>query len=92
MFKEIDLSRAVSPNTVAISFRYQLTRRADEVPLQAWLADNCQGKTPILLAGDSGQVTVRLRTSQKLYFSLGDPQLHLNLWLVDCRELGKQAC
>ena len=92
MFKEIDLSQAVPPNTVKITFRYQLTSPADEVPPLARLADNAQGQDPVLLAGDSGKVTVRLRTPQKLYYSLGDRQLHLNLWIVEYQALNKYSC
>ena len=92
MFKEIDLSQAVPPNTVKITFRYQITSPADEVPPLARLADNAQGQDPVLLAGDSGKVTVRLRTPQKLYYSLGDRQLHLNLWIVEYQALNKYSC
>ena len=92
MFKEINLSQAVPTNTVAITFRYQITRRGDEVPALAELADNAQGQDPVCLAGDSGKVTVRLRTAQKLYYSLGDPQLHLNLWIVEYQALNKYSC
>lgn len=49
MFKEIDLSRAVRSNTVAITFRYQITSGAEEVPFVAWLADNVHGEDPIRL-------------------------------------------
>ena len=92
MFALIDLSKAVSSNTVAITFRYQITRGAEETPLVAWLADNVHGENPIRLAGHSGHVTVRLRTSQRLYYNLASLQSHLNLWIVECRELGRQAC
>ncbi len=92
MFKEIDLSQAVPPNTVAITFRFEITRRAEDVPSLALMADNAQGEDPVLLAGDSGKVTVRLRTPQRLYYSLGDPQLHLNLWIVEYRALNKYSC
>ncbi len=92
MFKEIDLSQAVPTNTVAITFRYQITTRADEVPPLAELADNAQGQDPVLLAGDSGKVTIRLRTPQRLYYSLGDRQLHLNLWIVEYQALNKYSC
>lgn len=92
MFKEIDLSQAVPPNTVAITFRYQITSRAEEVPPLAKLADNALGQDPVLLAGDSGKVTVRLRTAQKLYYSLGDPRLHLNLLIVEYKALNKYSC
>ena len=92
MFKEIDLSQAVPSNTVAVTFRYQITTPADEVPPLASLADNAQGLDPVLLVGDSGKATVRLRTAQKLYYSLGDPQLHLNLWIVEFQALNKYSC
>ena len=92
MFKEIDLSQAVPPNTVAITFRYQITSHGDDVPPLATLADNAQGQDPVPLAGDSGRVTVRLRTAQKLYYSLGDPHLHLNLWIVEYQALNKHLC
>ena len=92
MFEPIDLSKAVSSNTVAITFRYQITRGAEEAPLVAWLADNVRGDNPIRLAGHSGHVTVRLRTSQRLYYNLAILQSHLNLWIVECRELGKHSC
>ena len=91
MFKEIDLSRGVRSNTVAVTFRYQITGCAEEAPPRAWLADNAQGENPILLAGDSGHVTVRLRTAQKLYYRLDRLQFHLNLWIVECKELGKHS-
>lgn len=74
MFKEIDLSRAVPPNTVAMGFRYQIQRRADEAPPVALLVDNAEGHDAVLLPGDSGRVTVRLRTAQELYCNLADPQ------------------
>ena len=92
MFKEIDLCRAVPRNTVAVTLRYQITSRADEVPPLAELADNAQGQDPVLLAGESGKVTVRLRRAQKLYYNLGDPQLHLNLWIVEYRTLARRSC
>ncbi len=92
MFKEIDLSQAVPPNTVAVTFRYEITSPADEVPPLARLADNAQGLDPVLLAEDSGKVTVRLRTPQRLYYSLGDSQLHLNLWIVEYQALNKYSC
>lgn len=92
MFKEIDLSQAVPPNTVAVTFRYVITSPADEVPPLARLADNAQGRDPVLLAEDSGKVTVRLRTPQRLFYSLGDPQLHLNLWIVEYQALNKHSC
>ncbi len=91
MFKEIDLSQAVRSNTVAITFRYQITSGTEEAPLVAWLADNAQGENPTLLAGDSGHVTVRLRTSRRLYYKLDSLQFHLNLWIVECKELGKHS-
>jgi hypothetical protein len=92
LFKEIDLAEAVPRNTVTITFRFQITRRDEEVPPFAELADNAKGESPIVLAGGSGQVTVRLRTPQKLYYSLGDPKLHLNLWIVGYQELNKYSC
>ena len=92
LFKEIDLAEAVPSNTVAITFRYRITRRAEEVPPLAELADNAKGEGPVVLAGESGEVTVRLRTRQKLYYSLGDPQLHLNLWIVGYQALNKYSC
>jgi hypothetical protein len=92
LFKEIDLAEAVPPNTVAITFRFQITRRDEEVPPRAEMADNAKGEDPIVLAGNSGKVTVRLRTPQKLYYSLGDPQLHLNLWIVGYQALNKYSC
>ena len=92
MFSEIDLSRAVPRNTVSVTFRYQLRSGADEVPPLAELADNPQGRDPVLLAGDSGRVTIRLRRAQKLYYSLADPQLHLNLWIVEHQTLARRAC
>jgi len=92
VFQEMDLSQAVPPNTVAITFRYEITSPADEVPPLARLADNAQGLDPVLLAGDSGKATVRLRTPQKLYYNLGDPRLHLNLWIVEYQALNKYSC
>ncbi len=92
MFKEIDLSRAVPRNTVAITFRYQITSRAVDVPPLAELADNPQGRDPVVLAGNSGKMSIRLRRAQKLYYSLVDPQLHLSLWIVECRTLAKRSC
>lgn len=92
MFKEIDLSRAVPRNTVAITFRYQITGRADEVPPLAELADNPRGTDSIPLTGDSGRATIRLRTAQKLYYSLADPRLHLNLWIVEYKTLTRRSC
>lgn len=92
MFKEIDLSQAVPPNTVKITFRYEIKNQGGDVLLFAKLADNAQGQDPVLLAGDSGKATVRLRTPQKLYYSLGDPQLHLNLTIVEYQALNKYSC
>ena len=92
MFKEIDLSQAVPSNTVAITFRYEITSPGDEVPALASLADNVQGLDPVLLAGGSGKATVQLRTAQKLFYDLGDPRLHLNLWIVEYRALNKYSC
>ena len=92
MYKAIDLSMAVSPNTVAITFRYEITRGAEWALPVAWLADNVHGENPIRLAGHSGHVTVRLQTSQRLYYNFANLQSHLNLWIVECRELGRQAC
>lgn len=92
MFKEIDLSRAVPRNTFAITFRYQISGRAEDVPPLAVLADNPQGRDPVPLAEDSGKVSIRLRRRQKLYYSLADPQLHLNLWIVEYRTLARRSC
>jgi hypothetical protein len=92
LFKEIDLSEVVPRNTVAVTFRFQITRRAEEVSPLAELADNANGQGSVVLAGDSGKVTVRLRTPQKLYYSLGDPQLHLNLWILGFQALNKYSC
>jgi hypothetical protein len=92
MLNEIDLSRAVPRNTVSITFRYQITSRAEDVPPLAELADNPQGRDPVLLAGDSGKVKIRLRRAQKLYYSLADPQLHLNLWIVEYQTLARRSC
>ena len=91
MFKEIDLARAVPRNTVAITFRYQISSGSDGIPPLAELADNPQGQDPLVLTGDSGKVTVRLRRAQKLYY-LADPRLHLNLWIVECRTLARRSC
>jgi hypothetical protein len=82
----------VPPNTVAITFRYQIASGVDEVPPVAKLADNAQGEDPVVLAGDSGNVTVRLRTPQKLYYSLGDRHLHLNLYIVGYQALNTYSC
>lgn len=92
MFKEIDLSRAVPRNTVAITFRYQIASPADGVMPLAELADNPLGQDPVLLTGDSGRVTLRFRTAQKLYYSLGDQRLHLNLWIVEYKTLTRRSC
>jgi hypothetical protein len=92
MFKEIDLSRAVPRNTVTITFRYQITRGAGDVPPLARLADNPQGQDSIPLTDNSGKVTMRLRKAQKLYYSLADPQLHLNLWIVEYKTLVRRSC
>ncbi len=92
MFKEIDLSQAVSPNTAAITFRYEITSRANGVSLIAHMADNAKGKNSILLSGESGRVTVPLWTAQKLYYSLENPGLHLNLWIVEFKALPRHSC
>ena len=92
MFKEIDLSRAVPRNTVAVTFRYQITGPTAQVPPLAELADNAQGQDPVLLDGESGKVTIRLRRAQRLYYSLGAPQLHLNLWIVEYKTLTRRSC
>ncbi len=92
MFKEIDLSQGVPPNTVAITFRYEITSRANGVSLIARMADNAKGKNSILLSGESGKITVLLRTAQKLYYSLDNPGLHLNLWIVEFKALPKHSC
>ncbi|MFQ5803497.1 MAG: hypothetical protein ACE5JQ_11440 [Candidatus Methylomirabilales bacterium] len=62
------------------------------MPPLAWLADNPQGNHPILLDEPSGQVAIRFRTSQKLYYRLGDPRFHLNLWIIQYDELKKHSC
>jgi hypothetical protein len=92
MFNEIDLSRAVPRNTVAVTFRYQITRGAHDVPPLAKLADNPDGRDSVFLGDDSGKVTMRLRRAQKLYYRLADPQLHLNLWIVEYRTLARRSC
>jgi hypothetical protein len=92
MYKQIDLSQAVPPNTVAITFRYEITSRANGVSLFARIADNANGKKSILLSGESGKITVRLRTTQKLFFSLENPSLHLTLWILEYRALPKHSC
>lgn len=92
MFKEIDLSQAVPRGATAITFRYQLQSRGDEAPSVVWLANNPQGENPILLSEPSGQITLRFRTSQKLYFHLDERHLHLNLWIVEYDELKKHSC
>ncbi|MFQ5917833.1 MAG: hypothetical protein ACE5I0_08505 [Candidatus Binatia bacterium] len=92
MYKQIDLSQAVPPNTVAITFRYEITSRANGVPLHARMANNANGDNPILLSGESGKITVRLRTTQKLFFSLENQNLHLNLWILEYRALPKHSC
>ena len=58
----------------------------------AWLANNPQGENPILLSEPSGQVTLRFRTSQRLYYQLDERRLHLNLWIVEYDELKKHSC
>ncbi len=58
----------------------------------AWLADNPQGENPILLAEPTGQVTLRFRTTQKLYYHVDDPRLHLNMWIIEYDELKKHSC
>lgn len=92
MFKEIDLSGAVPSNVVAVTFRYQIASRDRKAPPQAWLADNVKGENPIQLTRASGHVTVRLRTSQKLYYNLSHSQIHLNLWIIGYKELLKRSC
>ncbi len=92
MFKEIDLSQAVSPNTVAITFRYEITSLIHEVSSFAWMADNANGENPVLLSGESGRITVPLRTAQKLYYNLENPGLHLNLWIIEYKELPRHSC
>lgn len=92
MFNEIDLSRAVPRNTVSITLRYQIRSGADDVLPLAELADNPQGRDPVLLAGEAGRVTIRLRHAQKLYYSLADPHLHLNLWIVEHQTLTRRSC
>ena len=88
----MDLSKAVPRNTVAITFRYEITSGTEEALPLAWLADNVHGANPIRLAGHSGHVTVRLQTAQKLYYNLAHVKSHLNLWIVECRKLGRQGC
>ncbi len=92
MFKEINLSQAVPPNAVAVRFRYEITGSNTENSPVAELADNAAGDNPIHLAGNSGEVTIRFRTAQKLYYSLQVTARHLNLWIVEWRELKKQSC
>ncbi|MFQ5658436.1 MAG: hypothetical protein ACE5G5_12915 [Candidatus Methylomirabilales bacterium] len=92
MFKEMDLSQAVPRGTTAITFRYQLQSQGYGIPPLAWLADNPQGSNPVLLTEPVGQVTLRFRTSQKLYYHLDDPRLHLNMWIVEYDELKKHSC
>jgi hypothetical protein len=92
VFKEMDLSQAVPRGATAITFRYHLQPRGDGTPVVAWLADNPQGEEPIPLHGPSGQVTLRFRTSQKLYYHLDERRLHLNLWILEYDELKKHSC
>ena len=92
MFKEIDLSQAISPNTVAITFRYEITGIANGDSSFVWMADNANGENSVLLSGESGRVTVPLRTAQKLYFRLENPRLHLNLWIIEYKELPRHSC
>ncbi len=92
MFKEIDLSQGISPNTVAITFRYEITGIANGDSSFVWMADNANGENSVLLSGESGRVTVPLRTAQKLYFSLENPRLHLNLWIIEYKELPRHSC
>jgi len=92
MFREMDLSQAVPRGTTAIRFRYRIENRDEGGPPLVWLADNPRGESAVLLTESSGDVTLRLRTSQKLYYRLGDPQLHLNLWILEFDELKKHSC
>mgnify|MGYP001353236455 CR=1 FL=1 len=92
MFRVIDLSRTIPLNTVAITFRYQITGETDADLPSAWLSDNHTGENPIPLVGASGQLTVRLRTAQKLYYDLKFPGLHLDLRIIDYRALEKHSC
>ncbi len=92
MFREMDLSQAVPRGTTAIRFRYRIESPEEDGPPLAWLADNPQGENPILLTASSGEVTLRFRTSQRLYYHLGDPQVHLNLWILEIDELKKHSC
>lgn len=92
MFKEMDLSQAVPRGATAITFRYQLQSRGPGAPPMAWLANNPQGENPILLSEPSGQLTLRFRTSQKLYYHLDERRVHLNLWIVEYDELKKHSC
>ncbi|MBW8058353.1 MAG: hypothetical protein V3R69_05560 [candidate division NC10 bacterium] len=92
MLKEMDLSQAVPRGTTAITFRYQIESQGDGATPLAWLADNPRGENPVLLTDRTGQITLRFRTSQKLYYHLGDPRLHLNLWIVEYNELKKHSC
>jgi hypothetical protein len=92
VFSEIDLSRAVPRNTVSVTFRYQIRSGADDVPPLAELADNPQGRDPVPLAGDSGRVTVRFLRAQKLYYSLANSHLHLNLWIIEYQTLARRSC
>lgn len=88
----MDLSPAVPRGATAITFRYQLESRGGAAAPSAWLADNPQGEDAILLADPSGQVTLRFRTSQKLYYRLDNLQVHLNLWILEFDELKKHSC
>ncbi len=91
MFKEIDLSRAIPRNTVSVTLRYEFTGESEGKSLLAQVSDNAQGENSIHLSEKKGAVTVSLRASQKLYFRLQNQALHLNLWIVDFRTLGKHA-
>jgi hypothetical protein len=92
MFKEMDLSVAVPRGATAITFRYQLRSRGATSPPVAWLANNPQGEDPFLLDEPAGKVTLRFRTTQKLYYRLDEERLHLNLWVLEYDELKKHSC
>lgn len=92
MFREMDLSQAVPRGATAITFRYRIESPDGEISPLAMLADNPRGEDPVLLIGPSGQVTLRFRTSQRLYYQLGHPRLHLNLWILEFDELKKHSC
>lgn len=92
LFREVDLSRAVPPYTVRVTFRYRVVRPPTARLARVGLAEDPEGRNALWLTDDTGVVTVRLQVPSRVYVALEDPRLHLNLWVVECVTLRRFGC